>query len=77
MLNIDDKYKQYLSLMSLDESTMPTVQRLQTKRAFMGGFGMALIAMRDEIGSIEDEDAAVQALDATIQAVNSFWQTQI
>lgn len=76
-LNIEFWYKKYLNLMRLQESLMPPAQKRETKRAFVGGFGMALIALKDEIASIDDIDKAVSQLEDLHNQVQQFMEDEI
>ena len=48
-LDLDNQYAAFLQRMALDESTMPEVQRTETKRAFYAGFGQMLIVLMEEM----------------------------
>lgn len=76
-LDIEFWYKKYLNLMGLQESRMPQVQKTETKRAFVGGFGMALVCMRDEVASIDDIDSAVKQLENLHSQVLTFMENQV
>lgn len=76
-LNIEYWYKQYLNKMNLKESRMPPAQKRETKRAFVGGFGMALTAMSEEIASIENIDEAVKQLSDLFDQVLKFMEDEL
>lgn len=76
-LDIDYWYKKYLNLMGLKEHRMPHAQKVETKRAFVGGFGMALVCASDEIASIDNIENAVDELDGLHKQVLTFMEDEI
>lgn len=69
---VNGQYEKYLKLVKLPESAMNPVQRIETKRAFFGAWGQALIHMRDELGVLPEDEAIVK-LEAQLQEVGNFW----
>jgi len=74
-LNLNYQYQQYLKRGKISEDMMHETQRIETKRAFYGGFGQALIALRDEIS--DDEDAAVAEIQNMYDQVLDFFKAQV
>lgn len=69
---VNGQYQKYLKLVELPESAMNPVQRIETKRAFFGAWGQALIHMRDELGVLPENEAVVR-LEEQIQEISKFW----
>ena len=70
--NIENQYKLYLERMRLDESRMPEVQRIETKRVFYGAFGQLLTLLQNDISELSD-DEAFKTLDSMINQVGQFF----
>lgn len=66
------QYQKYLKMVQLPESAMNPIQAIETKRAFFGAWGQALIHMRDEVGVLP-EDEAVSKLEEQLQEIGNFW----
>lgn len=73
--NIENQYKLYLQRMKLDESKMPTVQRVETKRVFYGAFGQLLMLLQNDISALSD-DEAFKTLDSMITQVGQFFMNE-
>lgn len=76
-LEIEHQYQLYLQRMQLDENKMSVVQKVETKRAFMGGFAQLLVLLREDIAAIEDEDKAVLTLEDLNTQLEQYWRTQL
>lgn len=72
--NLHTEYKKYLKRVGLEEGRMHRIQRIETKRAFVAGFGQMVILLRDDLPDNEDE--AVAVLDSLINQVNVFWAAE-
>lgn len=72
---IENQYKLYLERMELDESKMPEVQRVETKRVFYGAFGQLLMLLQHDITELSDEEG-FKALDSMINEVGQFFLTE-
>lgn len=70
--NLENQYQLYLERAGITESQMHPVQKIETKRAFMGACGQMLILLRDGIGTLE-KDKVVEQLQDMINQVQSFW----
>jgi len=70
--NIENQYKLYLQKMKLDESRMPEVQRIETKRVFYGAFGQLLMLLQNDITELSDNEA-FKTLDSMITQVGQFF----
>jgi len=75
--DLETRYQDYLKMNCLDESKMVPIQRVETRRAFMGGISSSLILFRDVIGSIEDEDEAIKAMENVETQCVDFWNATI
>jgi hypothetical protein len=73
--DIQFQYSEYLKRMELNEATMNPIQVIETKRAFMGGFAVALVVFRDEITKLDD-DAAVVQMESMTSQLSAFWVAQ-
>ena len=75
-LELEDQYKPYLMRVRLSEDRMSSIQRTETKRAFMGACGQMLVLFRDVIGAIEDEDKAILHMEDMFNQVKIFWNNE-
>lgn len=72
--SLDHQYLLYLKRMNLKESEMNPTQRIETKRAFMGGVSQALhlMARTDlDVGELVDGTASM------LEQLDIFWNKQI
>lgn len=76
-LEIDHQYQLYLKRMGLDEDKMHPQQKVETKRAFMGGCAQMLALMFDDIADIEDENKAVLTLEDLNIQLQQYWKDQL
>lgn len=74
-LNVQHQYLAYLKRGGLSEAQMGDTQRTETKRAFYGGFGQALICLRDDVS--DDEDRAVQEMQNMHDQVLDFFEREV
>ena len=74
-INVENQYKLYLERMKLDESRMPEVQRVETKRVFYGAFGQLLMLLQNDISALSD-DEAFKTLDSMINQVGQFFMNE-
>lgn len=75
-IELNTMWHKYCELAGLPEEEMSPVQRQETKRAFFGACGQLLIAFRDDVGAIEDEEEAVACMEDMIQQVANFWMDE-
>lgn len=75
-LDLEDQYKMYLDKVNLSESNMHPLQRVETKRAFMGACGQMLVLFRDVLGAIEDEDKAILQMEDLFNQVKIYWNNE-
>jgi hypothetical protein len=72
---LEDLWKKYQELVGLPEERMHAVQKIETKRAFMGACGQILILMRDEIGALPEQEAC-EIFSDLLNQVMQFWQVE-
>jgi len=72
LFDLEYQYQLYLKRMKLDESKMPEVQQIETKRVFYGAFGQLLMLLQNDISILSDEKA-FEALDNMINQVGQFF----
>ena len=72
---IEKLWNEYLKLVNLTEGTMHPQQLIETKRAFYGACGQLLVFMRDDIGSL-DENEGADVLQSMFNEVGDFWNSQ-
>lgn len=77
VFSLEEQYKLYLERMRMDERLMPVVQRIETKRAFMGACSQMLLLMENEYSEIEDEDKALEVFDGMKEEAKVFWENEI
>ncbi len=73
--NLEIQYQKYLERVGLKESQMGDTQRVETKRAFMGGCGQMLVILSNDISQL-DEDKGIEQLQDMIDQVKAFWKEQ-
>ena len=74
--SIEKEWKLYLERVGLNEMTMHPDQNTETKRAFYGAYGQALIQISDEVAELE-EDTGVEVLTHLIDQVTIFWMEEV
>lgn len=73
--NVEEQYQAYLRRVAMTEAQMGTVQRVETRRAFFGAWGQALLCLQDDIAPLPDDDG-VRALSDMINQVAAFWENE-
>lgn len=73
--DLEKQYRLYLERVKLNEETMYPVQRLETKRAFMGACGQLLFMFRDEIAGIPEKEA-IRQMERMKNQVVQYWSNQ-
>jgi len=77
-ISIEQEYQKYLSRMELRESDMGDVQRSETKRAFIGGFGQSLITMMQLIAEEDDDDVdTVKIVDDAFRQITEYFDNEV
>lgn len=74
-INLEQQYQFYLKKMKLDEKQMNPIQRVETKRAFIGGFSQCWVAF----GNLEFEhDQEYNECFADLQnQLDNFWKKEV
>ena len=71
--SVEKHYQFYLEKIQMSEEKMHPLQRAQIRQAWFGGFGQALLLLRDGISQIKDEQKAIKIFkDLLNQVSNSF-----
>jgi hypothetical protein len=65
-------YTAYLKSVGLKQSKMSLGQNRELRRAFFGACGMMMVKLRDDIGTLP-EDQAVKVLEDMFHQVNEFF----
>jgi hypothetical protein len=73
--DIEVMYQKYLGMMSLAETNMHPVQRIETKRAFYGATGLILDTLHNELPQLSDDEGA-EKLEQMIKQASRFWKAQ-
>lgn len=73
--NLEHQYKLYLKRSGLKEEDMPVSQRVETKRAFMGGCSQMVMLFTDDIAELEETEALKIFSDIINQCAN-FWMKE-
>lgn len=68
------QYQEYLKRAGASEEKMHPVQRIETRRAFMGACGQMLIMLKEDMP--ENEEEAIQVLDNMMEQVTMFWMAE-
>jgi len=66
--DLEHQYQLYLKRVGLKETNMNSVQKTETRRAFMGACGQMLILLRDDLGKLE-ESKAIETMQDMINQV--------
>lgn len=69
-IDIEERYQKYLKQIKLTESGMHPEQRKQLRQTFFAAWGVAIIAMRDEV-SVLNEDLAVECMQDQLNQVGN------
>lgn len=73
--DLEYQYQLYLKRVALKENNMNSVQKIETKRAFMGACGQMLFLLRDDISKF-DEDEAIEILENIKNQIGNFFIKQ-
>ncbi|MFD2961599.1 MULTISPECIES: hypothetical protein [Olivibacter] len=71
-VDLEKQYQDYLKRMELSEDRMHPAQRVETRRAFMGGYGQSLAVMRDQVGAMPDNEA-IECMEDMWSQIGKFW----
>lgn len=72
LFNLENRFEHYLELVKLDKAKMSDVQLVETKRAFMGGFGSAIVALNNDLDGL-NESEAILTLESLFWQIAEFW----
>lgn len=75
--NLAFQYQRYLERCCLKESEMNTIQKVETKRAFMGGCWQMLLLLRDDLSELPTEDVAADTLQSMLDEANDFFTMEV
>jgi hypothetical protein len=70
--DLEHQYHLYLQRVGLKEKNMHSVQRTETKRAFIGACGQMLILLRDDLGALE-ESKAIEIMQDMMNQVGTYF----
>lgn len=70
---IESQYKKYLEHAGLNEDKMTIQQNVETKRAFFGAFGQALLMFRDDLFGMESSTGLEATMNDMLEQVKDFW----
>lgn len=76
--SVEKMYQDYLKRVNLNPKEMGSIQRQETRRAFMGG-ASALIAVLYSEGiskSDEAEQEAIEAMPDIVEELKLFWEAE-
>lgn len=74
--DLEKYYQLFLEKINLKESEMPIEQSREMKRAFMGGAGIILLIVRDELPKLSTIDAEY-FFNMLFTQVQEFWINQV
>lgn len=72
LFDLEQRFEHYLELVKLDKAAMSEAQLVETKRAFMGGFGSAMMALGNDLEGLT-ESSGIAAVGHVYQQVQDFW----
>jgi len=73
--DLEHQYQLYLERVGLKEANMHSVQRTETKRAFIGACGQILILLRDDLGALEESNA-IETMKDMINQVGAYFMKE-
>lgn len=71
----ESQYQFYLKKIGITEDQMGDLQKIEMRRAFMGGFGQSIILMVNEIAALPEKEAENIVIDLH-EEVKNFWRNQ-
>lgn len=77
IFNVEYQYQLYLERVSLKESEMNPIQRVETKRAFMGACGQMLLVLRDDVSELPTEEIAADTLESMLDQVAKYFMKEV
>lgn len=72
---IEYHFDEYLKRVGLDRRRLAPRQAIEMRRTFYAAFGIALLHLRDDVGSLEDNDA-ITALELHMQDVAKYFTNE-
>lgn len=75
IFDLEHQYQLYLKRVGLKEENMHTVQRTETKQAFIGACGQMLILLRDDLGALE-ESKAIEMMQDMMNQVGTYFMKE-
>jgi hypothetical protein len=76
IFDLNYQWRQYCQMVGVPEEKMHPVQRVETKRAFMGACGQMLLLLRDDVAEYEETEAIVLFKNMLAQ-VEAFWKEEV
>lgn len=76
VFSIEFQYKAYLEQVGLSEDRMKPFQKIETKRAFMAGFGKSLVVMRNDISMLPTNDDQIDVMQDLYSQTVKFWSEE-
>lgn len=73
--DLEELYKRFLEMVKLNEDMMSPIEKIERRRAFMGGVSAMIILMHDHISGMP-EDEAVKALQSLQDQAKQYWNDQ-
>lgn len=74
--SVESQYQAFLSRMALEESKMPNIQKEQLRQTFYGAWGQCLLYLRDEVGSLPEEEG-INAMAGMLEEVSNFFLSSV
>jgi len=72
---VESQYQFYLEKIGIAEDQMGDLQKIEMRRAFMGGFGQCIILMVSKIAALPEKEAENIVIDF-FEEVQNFWHNQ-
>lgn len=73
--DLNEQWQLYCRLVQLPEDKMGPIQRMETKKAFMGACGQMIVLLK-EIGEKDEEEGCRILIDLEEQ-VSTFWKADL
>lgn len=73
---IEQHYQSYLKTVKLDESKMPQSQINTLRDTYFGAWGQALIALRDDVGELP-ENEAMDMMQSFLDQVGEYFNDRV
>lgn len=76
LFNVHNQYEIYLEKSGLADQDLGEIQKTETKRAFMAGFGQSIVLLTQEVAKL-DEKEGVKIIKSLIRQVQDYFTEEL